>query len=176
MRAYRLLLHLYPRSFRNEYGDDMVALLRHQLRDEHVARVAARTAVDLALTIPARHLEVRMSGTPTTVLVVLFAAVGAALTVFGGPVGLAGGLVLVALAVVTWRRSRPVVEAGAGRWWKLLLAGAALLSTVVVVTTITGELPSGGWYVAMASLLASFGLMGTGIVLGIAGRVGTRSA
>lgn len=176
MTLYRLLLFFYPRSFRAEYGADMVALLRHQLRDENVARVAARTAVDLALTIPARHLEVRMSNTSTTTLVVLFAAVGVALTAFGGPVGLGAGILLFALAVVTYRRSRPVVEAGDGRWWKLLLAGAALLGTVVVVTTITGELPSGGWYIAMASLLAALGLMGTGIVLGIAGRVGSTSA
>lgn len=176
MRFYRLLLHAYPRSFRREYGDDMVALLRHQLRDESVARVAARTAVDLAITVPTRHLEAHMSPTPATVLVVLFGALAAALTVFGGPVGVAGGVVLLALAVVTWRRNRPIVETGDTRWWKLLLAGVALLGTLVVVTTITGELHNGLWYLAMATMLTSFGLIGAGIVLGIAGRVGTRPA
>ena len=33
MRPYRLLLLLYPASFRGEYGDEMTALVRHRLRD-----------------------------------------------------------------------------------------------------------------------------------------------
>ncbi len=176
MRLYRLLLRCYPRSFRDEYGDDMVALLRHQLRDESVARVAARTAVDLAITIPARHLEVHMNRTSTTALVITFVAVAAALTVIGGPIGLVAALGLLALAVVTWRRDRPVVAAADGRWWKLLLAGAGLLAAVIVATSLTGELPDGGWFVAMAASLTAFGLMGAGVVLGIAGRFGTRAA
>src|SRR5688500_5319017 len=131
----------------------MVLVLRHQLRDENVARVAARTAVDLAITIPARHLEVRMNRSSATAVIITFVAVGAGFAILGGPVGLAAAVALLALAVVTWRRTRPIVAVDAGRWWKLLLAGAGLLATVVVVTTITGELQNGTWYVAMASLL-----------------------
>lgn len=175
MRVYRALLHLYPRSFRIEYGDDMVLLLRLQLRDENVVRVAARAAVDFAITIPARHLEAHMNHTATTALVITFGAVAAALAIVGGPIGLVAALALFALAVVTWRRNRPVVDSTGGRWWKLLLAGASLLATVIVVTTITGELPDNGWLIAMASLLTSLGLMAAGIVLGIAGRIGTRA-
>jgi putative ABC transport system permease protein len=33
MRAYRLLLHLYPASFRNEYGDEMCAIAARRARD-----------------------------------------------------------------------------------------------------------------------------------------------
>jgi len=33
MRAYRALLHLYPASFRGEYGEEMAAIFRHRLRD-----------------------------------------------------------------------------------------------------------------------------------------------
>ena len=33
MPAYRLLLHLYPASFRHEYGDEMTAILARRLRD-----------------------------------------------------------------------------------------------------------------------------------------------
>jgi hypothetical protein len=172
-RAYRVLLHLYPRQFHREYGDDMVLLLEDQLRDEATARVVGRAVLDLLVTVPTRHLEARMNRTPTIALVVAFAAIAAALTVVGGPVGLAGGVALFALAVVTYRRNRPVVSAADGRWWKLLAAGAALLVALVVVTTITGELPSGGWFVVMVAMLTSFGLIGTGIVLGIAGRVRT---
>lgn len=176
MKLFRLLLLLYPSSFRHEYGDDMVTLLRHQLRDENVARVAARTAVDLALTVPARHLEVHMSRTSTTALATTFVTVGAALAVVGGPGGVVAGLALLALAFVAWRRSRPVVDVADERWWKLLVAGVVLMGALVAVTSATGELPSAGWVVAMATGLGALGLIGAGIVLGIAGRVGTRPA
>ncbi len=33
MRFYRTLLHLYPASFRAEYGEEMAAIFRHRLRD-----------------------------------------------------------------------------------------------------------------------------------------------
>jgi hypothetical protein len=33
MRAYRALLHLYPASFRAEYGEEMAAIFRHRLRE-----------------------------------------------------------------------------------------------------------------------------------------------
>jgi hypothetical protein len=154
----------------------MVALVREQLREEHAARVVGRAALDLLVTVPSSHLEAHMNRSSTTALVITFVAIAAALTVFGGPIGLAGAIVLFGLAVMTWRRNRPVVDAGDGRWWKLLLAGVVLLGTLIVVTTITGELPSGGWYIAMATMLTSFGLIGAGIVLGIAGRFGTRPA
>ncbi|HXT32854.1 MAG TPA: ABC transporter permease [Vicinamibacterales bacterium] len=56
MRPYRLLLLLYPASFRGEYGDEMTALVRHRLRDAGgpLARlvtwigIAAETAVNAA--------------------------------------------------------------------------------------------------------------------------------
>ena len=176
MKLYRLLLHAYPRTFRREYGDDMVALVQTQLREERAARVVGRTVLDLALTIPTRHLETHMNASSGTALIVILVAVGGLLAVLGNPIGVVAALVLFALAGLAWRRNRPVVEAGDGRWWKLLLSGVGLLGTLVVVTTITGELPSGWWEVAMLTILVSFGLMGTGIVLGIAGRIGTRAA
>lgn len=42
MRLYRALLRLYPRSFREEYGDELIALFRRRLRD---AGGAARIAL-----------------------------------------------------------------------------------------------------------------------------------
>ena len=50
--GYRLVLHLYPRRFRHEYGEQMTALLIAQLHDEGAARVIARTVVDLFVTVP----------------------------------------------------------------------------------------------------------------------------
>jgi hypothetical protein len=174
LRAYRVLLHLYPRRFRREYGDDMVLLLEDQLRDEGTARVLGRAVLDLALTVPTRHLEVHVKHS-SAVLTVLLTAAGITLAVVGGPYGLVAAGVAVALAAVTLHRSRPVVASGA-TWWKLLAAGAALLVAEIIVTTITGELPDGGWFVAMVVGLTSFVLIATGVVHGIAGRVRPKAA
>lgn len=170
MKIYRAVLHLYPRRFRRDYGDDMVAMVQDQLRDESTARVVGRTALDLFVSVPTRHLEALMPRSTTTPLVVTFVAVATAFTVFGGALGLLGAMASLALAAVVWRRGRPVVGPRDSRWWKLLLAGFGLLGALIVVTTITGELPHGGWYIAMATMLTSFALIGTGAVLGIAGR------
>jgi hypothetical protein len=169
-RAYRVLLHLYPRRFHREYGDDMVLLLEDQLRDEGAARVVGRAVLDLLITVPTRHLEVHMKRSSTTTAVIVLVALGVVLAVVGGPMGLAAGLAIIAVALVTWRRSQPVVAAD-GHWWKLLGGGALLLTAEIVITTITGELHHGLWYVAMVVGLTSFVLMATGLVLGIAGRV-----
>ena len=170
MRLYRALLHLYPRSFRREYGDDMVALVASQRRHESRFRVAARTSVDLATTIPMRHLEARMPRSSTTVAIIGLAAIAIVFAVVGGPLALVVPLAAFALAVTLFRRSRPMVPAD-GRWWRLLLAGAGMLASIAVITTITGQLPDGWWFVAMTGLLTSFLLIAAGIVLGIAGRI-----
>jgi len=48
MRAYDLLLHLYPRSFRDEYGDEMRAVFTRSLRE---AGAAGRAALWLATIV-----------------------------------------------------------------------------------------------------------------------------
>jgi hypothetical protein len=60
-RFYRLLLHLYPRAHRAEYGDLMLTHFRDQLRaarqaGRSVGRLFLRTLLDAARTIPAEHL------------------------------------------------------------------------------------------------------------------------
>jgi hypothetical protein len=111
MNTYGLLLRLYPRAFREEYGEDMVQLHRNQLRDESATRVWARTVLDVALTAPSIRLEAHMSrGTSAPVIytaatvacLVLAAIVGS--TVGVSVVALAATLVCGALAVVAWRR------------------------------------------------------------------------
>ena len=57
---YTALLRVYPRSFRDEYGQDMVLLFAQQLRDEPAARIWVRGVVDLAITTPSLHLEHHM--------------------------------------------------------------------------------------------------------------------
>ena len=176
LRAYRLLLRLYPRRFRQEYGDDLLLLLRDQLADEPAARVYARAAVDLALTVPSRHLETRMKRPPSVVLPMIFTLVALgwfmALGVGGSSLVVSfafavPGVAAAVLAAVSWRRARTVLGGNTQRWWRFLLAGAGLLVGLAVVTTITGELPDNRWFVAMAVVFTGLGLCAAGVVLGL---------
>lgn len=136
--AYRVLLRLYPRHFRNDYGPDMALLFADQLRDEHTGRVLVRSVVDLAITIPARHLEAHMHRPPRPLVPMLFSALGTAglgIAVVGGTnpamlaVGLATAVGFLGLAAAAWRRGRPVAEVRAvsANWWRFLAGGAAIL-------------------------------------------------
>lgn len=176
--AYRALLRLYPRRFRDEYGADMALLFADQLRDEPAARVWARSAIDLALTVPTRHLEAHMNRAPSMLLPVLFAAIGASglgIAAVGGTgpgmlaVGLSIAVVALGLAAVAWRNLRPVgTDDVSAHWWKLVFAGAGLLAAFAGVTTITGELPEALWWPMIITVFCALALFGTGVVLGIA--------
>jgi hypothetical protein len=174
--AYRLAVRLYPRSFREDMGDDLVRLFADQLADERAPRVVARTVLDLALSVPQRHLESDMHLTRASVLPVVFfvLALSALLVglVVGHPVVLGicalVALACVGLALVALRRARPLSELHdlPSRWWVVLTTGVVLFVGLVVATTITGELPSGGWFLAMVTGLAAIVLMAAGVVLG----------
>ena len=176
--AYRLAIRLYPKRFREEYGPDLAGLLADQLRDEPAWRVVARSAVDLALTVPTRHLEARMARTPTSLVPVIFGAVALSAVVVAIVVGhpgvllgcLAVAVVAGALALAAAHRARPLTEprSTTHNWWKLLAGGGAVLAALIAITTATGELPEGAWLVAMITGLAGLVLVGAGIVLGIA--------
>lgn len=178
IRVYRGLLRLYPRSFREEYGEDMALVLADQLQHEQSVRVWSRLVLDLALTVPARRLEAHMNRSSSSAVTVVFAVVamaGLMVVVIGGTsplpalIGGAFAFGFGALAIVAARRSRAITNAPIrSHWWKFLVGGAASLVILVIVTTITGELPDGGWAVAMTVLLASLASLVTGVVLGLA--------
>jgi hypothetical protein len=182
VRAYRHTIRLYPRSFREEFGDDLVQLFADQLADERPARVVTRTLLDLALSVPQRHLESDMNVTRAAVLpIVFFVLALSSLTaglVIGHPAVLAvcalATLVFLALALVALHRARPLHEVRTlpSRWWVVLGAGVALLAGLIVVTRATGELPEGGWFLAMVIGLTSVVLIATGLVLGVVQLVG----
>jgi Clp amino terminal domain, pathogenicity island component len=60
-RIYRVLLKVYPKSYRREYGEPMMQHFRDQLRAASSANKLLsfwfRTLLDLARTAPLRHLE-----------------------------------------------------------------------------------------------------------------------
>jgi hypothetical protein len=64
VRLYGALLRSYPRRFHAEYRDEMTRLFADQLRDARstegtvgVARLWARSLVDLVSTVPGQHVE-----------------------------------------------------------------------------------------------------------------------
>jgi hypothetical protein len=176
-RAYRCLIRLYPRQFREEYGTDLVLLLTDQLRDDPAWRAYTRSAVDLAITVPARHLEAHMKRPPSTVVPAAYATTALVclllLGVGGSNPAVSLALLLpvvacTAMAVASWRRGRPFVDARlADGWWRFLVAGVALLAGFIVVTSITGEVSEALWWPVMAWLVISIGLTVTGALLGL---------
>ena len=177
MSLYGGLLRLYPRSFREEYGEDMQRLLHEQLRDEGRLRVCGRTLLDLALTVPSLHLEARMSRGPSAPVVYGAASVASlALAVLAGTVvgvsvlALAGVFLFGSLAAVAWRRAHALGSAGraGAHWWRYAAAGGALLAVTVVAGVLADDdLSEGSWAVFMSALLTSVILLAVGLVLGI---------
>lgn len=184
--TYRALLRLYPRRFRDEYGPDMVLLFADQLRDEPAMRVCARGAVDLAITVPTRHLEAHMHRPPNPTVPVVFAALsvaGVLLGIIGGSspgmlaVGVSVAAVAGVLAVTSWRHTRTITASrpATAHWWKFLTGGGCLLLAVIVVTTATGEVDESMWLPMMISVLLALVALAAGLALGIAHLTGNRA-
>jgi hypothetical protein len=175
---YRRAIRLYPQRFRDDYGPDLVQLVADQLRDEPTWRVVARSAVDLVLTLPTRHLEAHMNRPPTALVPAFFGALALSAVIVGLTVGhpivvlgcLAVGIVAAGLALLAIHRTRPLTQPrpASAHWWKLLAGGAALMAALIGLTTVTGELPDGVWLIAMITGLTALVLMGAGVVLGLA--------
>ena len=149
----------------------MVQLVRDQCADEPAWRVGGRIVVDVALTLPAQHLETHMNRSPNPLIPVLYAAMAASgmlLAVVGGTngtmliVGVSIALVAGALAVVGGRRARPLRPTRvAGSWWKLVAAGPCLVIAVIVGAGFGID----AWFVGVIVVLTAFVLTGTGLLL-----------
>lgn len=140
LTLYRALLRLYPRSFREGYGEPMAQLFADRLRDVG-SRAWLVAGPDLLHTVPTQRMEALMAslspGARVGVIAVLVAgAVAASIGLGGGAVPL---LVLIA-AVALVLRNRAVLAAPFGdraplwpavtqAWWAPLAAlmGVALL-------------------------------------------------
>ena len=178
MSAYRRLVRLYPRSFRDAYGDDLVALFEDQRADEPATRVWRRALADLLVSVPVQHLEVRMSRrSPRTVslgVVVLGAVLLSAGTLVGtavSPLLLLAGVGLLVTGITVLQQHRDVVAPTfAESWWKPAAAGLSLLTTIGLTRTFW---PAGAdldgsvaWSLTFAGIVASIVLLATGAVLG----------
>lgn len=173
VRAYRALLSFYPHDFRDEYGADMVQLLREQYAAEPAWRVWGRAAADLALTIPTQQLEAHMNRVPNHLVPLLntaLAAAGLLLAILGGTnltmliVGLCIAVAAGAIAVIGWRRAAPIgANIATIGWWKLVVAGPCIVLAVIVAAGIGVE----AWYLGMLLVLFACVLTGTGLLLGV---------
>jgi hypothetical protein len=174
IRAYRTSVRLYPRDFREEYGADMVLVMREQCDEEAAWRVFARSMLDLAISIPTQHLEARMHRAPNPLvpLVYVTAAVGGLLAaILGGSeaatlvLGLGLAVVAGTIGAVAWRRCAPVRDARAlsATWWKFLLAGPCLVALVVLGAGVGIE----AWYLGLVIVFGAFASTAAGLVLGL---------
>ena len=182
VRLYRASLVLYPRSFREKFGRDMVELASDSCRDERTWRVAGRLIVDLAISLPHQHMEVSMKRNVTSVVPVVYAAlaaVGVLVVMAGGVGGLSGpvGLAIVVcagcLAGVATRRAMWAAEpVGTDAWWKLIVAGVGIIAGVVVAA----GLGVNAWFAGMLAVVGSVVLVMLGLILGVIRTVAGRSA
>jgi tellurite resistance protein TehA-like permease len=173
VRAYGALVALYPRTFRDEYGADMVQLVRDTCDDEPAWRVASRVVVDLALSIPTQHLERHMKRNPSPLIPLIYTAVagaGVLLALAGGTsiallvVGLAVALLAGTVAMIAWRRVGPVGgSVQTQHWWKLVLAGPVLIGGVIVAAQAGVE----AWFAGLLTVFLGLILTGTGLLLGL---------
>ncbi|MBK5288421.1 MAG: hypothetical protein JJE46_08135 [Acidimicrobiia bacterium] len=180
VRVYGVATRLYPRRFRDDYGDDMVSLFRDQCEDEATWRVLSRAAVDLAITIPTQHLEATMHRNPNPLVPLIYLTVaiaGLILAIVGGTnatiaiIGLVIALGAGTVGVIAWRRATPVREATVtGHWWKFLLVGPGLIGLVIVAAGQGVD----AWELGVATVIAGFVSAAIGVVLGLSHFFGPR--
>ena len=167
---YRLLIHLYPGEFRREYGDDLLTYYADLVTDRGARAARARTALDLAITIPRYHLEHVMteqhSATTLSITIGLLATAGLASVMTGVYPGALLLLVAVVLAVAqrsTLARALRVPDSNLRR--RRLWTAAVLVAIFVVSYAIYSALIGNTWtfretVLATSGTLAMFGAIG----------------
>ena len=162
--AYRALTFLYPRSFRQEYGDDLVRFFEELLTDRGAAHAWARTTADLAISIPRLRLEHAMTANRReaaliTLTTVLLASAGIMLLMLGlGPVLPLALLAAAVAATLAMRRSLAGTPAPP-RARRRRLTTAAVLAAVFVAALGSYLVDIGDYRISEVSLLAH-GLIG----------------
>lgn len=188
MEVYRRLTRLYPRSFRQNYGTDLVALFADQIQDEPTARVWLRAVRDLSVTVPTQRLEAHMQHSSARVLTAVSGVVAAsatvlALTLGSGPampIFLVVALVAGAVAVWSWQSAQPVrADMGAaGSWWKVLLAGPVLAALTFGAMAVPWpeamDLGDNAYWLVLIAFMTSLTLTAFGVLLGFLAAVGHR--
>ena len=150
-RVYKNLLRLYPRDFRDHYGDDLLQIHTDLSAELGPRRAWRRVTLDLIVTVPRYRMETLMkeqhTSTVLTAAIVVMACVGIASPF----TGLYPGALLLPLAVlvaVTQRsklaRSMDVTDCDRLRR-KRLKASAMLAASLPVIYLVSLPLLGDDW-------------------------------
>jgi hypothetical protein len=154
----------------------MVLLFSDQLGDEPAPRVWCRGVIDLAISVPTRHLEAHMNRPPNSVITMIFGAVTIASILVAAITGtnpstalgaLAVGAVAGILTVASARQTRTITAATSttSQWWKLLAVGAGGLFAMLLAE---GATDLDLWMPMVITVLVSLLVIAAGLVLGVA--------
>ncbi len=156
-RVYRSMVHLYPRDFRDHYGDDLVQHFADLITDRGARAAWARTGVDLIVTVPRYRLESIMteqhSATTLNVAITLLATGGVLsflMNVFPGLVLLVAALVLAVAQRSTLARAIRTPDSNRRR---RRLRVAAVLALVCVASLVSYMLDLSDDHISGVSLL-----------------------
>ena len=178
-RTYRAAVRLYPRDFREQYGDDLAQLFANLVSDLGPRRAWSRTLLDLVITLPIYRLETIMRPTRSIpalfITIVALTAVGLTALYMGIPVALVPLGLGVVLAITqrsnlarslrstdgSQRRRRlryakisGVVFAGSVVGYLIALSDNSISSAALIAYTAVG----------MGSLVASGALLAMGLL------------
>ena len=158
---YHTLVRVYPKAFRDAYGDDLVQHFDGLVTDRGIGAAWRRTALDLAVTVPRYRLETimneRHSATTISVAVGLLAAAGVASVL----VGLYPGALLLVVAVVLAIGQRSAIahamRAPDPHRRRRRLQTAALLGVVFVASYVAFSMLIGDTWSTRETVLAIIG-------------------
>lgn len=165
----RLVLLAYPRSFRRDFGDDLVQSVADMRRHGGMSRLAlfGRVGIDVVRTAPRMRLESLMKNhKPLAVAAVLSIGLFAALV--GSPsFYLMIACLAVVLVLVARTGDRPITgdPTRTAHWYRWVGAGAASFAVGLIAAMIDGpNFSEFGWTVwalswAAAIVLAVYGLV-----------------
>ena len=176
-RLYRVLLWLYPPSFRREYREPMLQLFEDLHHHRRARTVWIRIARDVAVTLPFEYWEAFMASTSMTRTIITVsvtaAAVGVALVVGASFFG------LLLMLLLAWQLYAVLKMRGTGisstQWSRFVLAGAAVFGLIFVVFALPwpeawrSEVPGDlAYFLVLWGIALSIVLVVTGTMLGIA--------
>ena len=145
---YRAIVRLYPREFRQHFGDDLVLHFEDLVARDGASRAWGRTAVDLAVTLPRYRLETIMNPRRSTTALVAVILTLSLAGIVGFGVGFYPALALVVVAGVVAVAERTQLAASLRAanptTRRHLLWTSAGLAVVCVASLVVGMIDLGG--------------------------------
>jgi hypothetical protein len=168
---YRTLIRLYPKAFRDTYGDDLAQHFDDLVTHRGTGSAWGRTALDIAVTVPRYRLETimneRHSANTITVIAGLLAAAGvASMFVDLYPGGLLLLVVAIALAIAQRSAIARALRAPDPQRRRRRLRTAAVLGVVFVASFIAYLILIGDTWTTRETVLA---IIGNGAMIGAVG-------